>query len=284
MSKRPYINFFLSLTLVAGCAQKQATVATIKTAYGDMVAVLYDDTPKHKENFIKLANSHYFDSTLFHRVIHGFMIQGGDPDSKTAAPGVMLGNGGPGYTLDAEIIPQHLHEKGALAAARLSDQQNPKKASNGSQFYIVHGRVLPVEEMTIDHRKYDQALQKFFQNPANKGAFDSLGAAYQSGDDETFRAYYMALKPRVIKETGADVSQTVDEKKLRTYSTLGGTPQLDGSYTVFGKVIKGLEVIDKIANVEKDPNNRPLQDVPMTVSVEELSGKEISKRYGYTLP
>ena len=111
-------------------------VVTIKTQHGDMVAILYDETPKHKENFIKLAKQHYFDSTLFHRVIQGFMIQGGDPDSKKAKPGEPLGMGGPGYTVDAEINPKFFHEKGARSAARLGDDQNPTKASSGSQFYV----------------------------------------------------------------------------------------------------------------------------------------------------
>lgn len=284
MSKIPVITILATCIMVASCAQKRATVATIQTNYGDMVAILYDDTPKHKENFIKLANSHYYDSTLFHRVIKGFMIQGGDPDSRKATPGQMLGHGGPGYTIDAEIVPKYLHEKGALSAARLTDVQNPKKASNGSQFFVVQGRILDTEEMTLDQKKYDQALRRFFDNPANKGAYDSLGEAYQSGDEEQFRRLFLSLKPRVVKETGMDVTQTVSEEKLKAYSTLGGVPTLDENYTVFGKVIKGLDVIDKIADVQVDSNNRPGEDVRMKVSVEELSQKEIKKRYGYELP
>ena len=283
----PKISIFTVLAcciIVAGCAQKRATVATIKTSYGDMVAVLYDETPKHKENFIKLANGHYYDSTLFHRVIKGFMIQGGDPDSKKAAPGAMLGRGGPGYTIDAEIVPKYFHEKGSLSAARLADMQNPKKASNGSQFYIVQGRILDEQEMTLDQKKFDQALRVYFNNPAHKGAFDSLGAAYQANDEELYRKLFLALRPKVEKETGMDVSQTVAPDKLKAYSTVGGAPMLDGDYTVFGKVIKGLEVIDKITDVEKDGANRPTKDIPMTVTVEELTEKAIKKRYGYDLP
>lgn len=284
MSKSSLITILATCIIFAGCAQKRATVATIRTNYGDMVAILYDDTPKHKENFIKLANSHYYDSTLFHRVIKGFMIQGGDPDSRKAPSGTMLGHGGPGYTVDAEIISGRLHEKGALSAARLPDIQNPKKASNGSQFFVVQGRILDKEEMTLDQKKYDQALRRYFDNPAHKGAYDSLGAAYQSGDEEQFRKIFLALKPRVVKETGMDVTQTVSDEMLKAYSTLGGAPSLDGNYTVFGKVIKGLDVIDKIADVQVDANNRPAEDVRMKVSVEELSQREIRKRYNYELP
>jgi len=278
------IAISISFIIASGCAQKKEQIVFIKTSYGDMVAILYDETPKHKENFLKLAKEHYFDSTLFHRVIEGFMIQGGDPDSKKAKPGQMLGSGGPGYTVAAEIVPKYFHEKGALSAARLGDAQNPKRFSSGSQFYVVQGRVLGEEEMTIDQIKYDRALQKFFENPANKGAYDSLGAAYQSSDQEQFRKLFVGLKPRVIKETGMDVSQTVAPDKLKAYSTVGGAPMLDGSYTVFGKVIKGLEVIDKIAAVKKDPANRPLEDIPMTITIEELSRKKIKEQFGYEYP
>jgi len=285
MKRIPGIIFISICFLIAsGCAQEKDYVVTIKTSYGDMVAILYEETPKHKENFINLAKKHFYDSTLFHRVIEGFMIQGGDPDSKKALPGQTLGRGGPGYTLDAEINPKFFHERGALSAARLSDAQNPKKASNGSQFYIVQGRVLGLEEMTLDQGKYDRALQKFFENPANHGAQDSLTTAYQSGDQQRFRKIFLDLKPRVVKETGMDVSQTVPPEKLKAYSTVGGAPMLDGSYTVFGKVIKGLEVVDKIAAVQKGNADRPLQDIAMTVTVEEMTKNRIEELYGYEYP
>src|SRR5688572_12438549 len=130
------LPFLLSVSLIfSSCAQKKDFVVTFKTPYGDMVAILYDETPKHKENFIKLAKEHYFDSLLFHRVIQEFMIQGGDPDSKNATPGQHLGSGGPTYTIPAEFNPKFVHEKGALSAARTPDAQNPTKASSGSQFY-----------------------------------------------------------------------------------------------------------------------------------------------------
>ena len=276
--------FSICVIIASSCAQEKDYVVTIKTSYGDMIAILYDETPKHKANFIKLTKEHFYDSTLFHRVIEGFMIQGGDPDSKKAAAGAPLGRSGPGYTLDAEINPKFFHERGVIAAARLGDAQNPKKASNGSQFYIVQGRVLSQEEMTLDQRKYDLALKKFFENPANKGAYDSLTTVYQSGGEEAFRKLYLALKPRVVKETGMDISQTVDAAKLKAYSTVGGSPMLDGGYTIFGKVIKGLEVLDKIAALQKDDMHRPLENVAMTVTVEEMSKKKIKKEYGYEYP
>jgi len=138
----------LSLILTSCAQDEKEYVVTIKTEYGDMIGILYDETPQHKANFIKLAKEHYYDGTLFHRVMKGFMIQGGDPDSKTVKPGEALGNGGPGYTIPAEFNPNFFHEKGAIAAARLNDPVNPKKESSGSQFYIVQGQVL--SEVEVD--------------------------------------------------------------------------------------------------------------------------------------
>ncbi|HEY9046368.1 MAG TPA: peptidylprolyl isomerase, partial [Ohtaekwangia sp.] len=170
---RSLLLVLLISIITSSCAQEKDYVVTIKTKYGDMVAILYDETPKHKQNFIKLAKEHFYDSLLFHRIIEGFMIQGGDPDSKKAGKGQMLGRGGPGYTVDAEITPKYFHEKGALSAARLSNEQNPSRASSGSQFYIVQGSKVSEDEIKIDPAKYNQALQQFFSNPANQPAYDT---------------------------------------------------------------------------------------------------------------
>jgi peptidyl-prolyl cis-trans isomerase B (cyclophilin B) len=274
----------ICLIMFAGCAQNTDHVVTIKTSYGDMVAILYDETPKHKENFIKLAEEHFFDSTLFHRVIEGFMIQGGDPDSKKAKPGDPLGRGGPGYTVDAEFNPKFFHEKGALSAARLGDAQNPTKASSGSQFYIVQGTKMREEELKTDLMKLNQGMQQFFQNPANRPAYDSMVALYNSGNMKGYQEYMMALKPRVEKATGISAEKTVAPEVLQAYTTLGGAPSLDGEYTVFGKVISGLDVVDKIAQVPKGPGDRPLEDIRMTVTVEEMPKKKIEERYGFKYP
>lgn len=186
----------------------------IETKYGDMKVRLYDETSKHRDNFIKLAEDGYLDGTLFHRIIDGFMIQGGDPDSKNAAPRAALGMGGPNYKIPAEINPELLHYKGVLAAARQPDVYNPEKESNGSQFYIVQGG-----EIT------DAMLTRYQQR---KG----------------------------IKYT---------KEQRSKYKKLGGAPQLDMEYTVFGEVVEGLEVIDKIATIKRDARNRPIDDVKMTV-------------------
>ncbi|HEY3404197.1 MAG TPA: peptidylprolyl isomerase, partial [Ohtaekwangia sp.] len=252
--------------------------------YGDMIAILYNETPKHKENFIKLAKEHYFDSLLFHRVIKDFMIQGGDPDSKKAAPGQPLGQGGPGYTIEKEFNTKFFHQKGALAAARLGDQQNPTQASSGSQFYIVQGRALTEEDLNIDSQKFGQAAQQFMTNPANQAARDSAMQFYQTGDQDGYRKYMIQLKPRIEKFTGINTKREVDPAKLKAYTTNGGFPDLDGQYTVFGQVIKGFDVIDKIAAQPGNPMNRPLEDIRMKVSVKEMSRKKIEKEYGYKFP
>jgi cyclophilin family peptidyl-prolyl cis-trans isomerase len=212
------------------------------------------------------------------------MIQGGDPDSKKAGSQQMLGRGSPGYTIDAEINPKYFHEKGSLSAARLGNEQNPTKASSGSQFYIVQGSKSSEDEIKIDPEKYNQAMQQFFQNPANQPAYDSIAKFYQSGDMKGAQAFIMKLKPRVEKQTGIKTEKEVSPEKLKAYSTVGGTPQLDGEYTVFGKVIKGLEVIDTIATRQKDQFDRPVEDIRMTVTVEEVSKKKITKLYGYQYP
>lgn len=278
------VIFLISVLIVTGCAQNKDYVVTIKTNYGDMVAILYDETPKHKENFIKLAKEHFFDSTLFHRVIEGFMIQGGDPDSKNAQPGQPLGRGGPGYTVEAEFNPKFFHHKGALSAARLGDAQNPSKASSGSQFYIVQGSKMTEEEVKMDQMKLNQALQQFFQNPANRAAYDSVSVIYNSGDMKQYQDYIMRMRPRIERTTGISTQKEVTPEIINAYTTVGGAPTLDGAYTVFGKLLKGEDILDKIAAVGKGPGDRPLEDIRMTVTVEEVPKKKIEKLYGYKYP
>ncbi|MBS1555207.1 MAG: peptidylprolyl isomerase [Bacteroidetes bacterium] len=289
MNKSFSVALLIGLSLVSSCAQKSSKndyVVTIKTSYGDMVAILYDETPKHKANFIKLAKEHYFDSLLFHRVIAGFMIQGGDPDSKRAVPGQPLGQGGPGYTVDAEFNPKYFHEKGALSAARLGDQQNPTKASSGSQFYIVQGTIVPqsdIEDLKIDQMKFNTAFRQVMMNASNKPLIDSLNQVYMAGDMLAYKKMLFGLVPRIEKQTGMTVTKYVSPEKIKAYTTVGGAPHLDGDYTVFGKVIKGLEVIDKIA-AAPTAAERPTNDIRMFVTVEEMSKSKITKLYGYVFP
>jgi cyclophilin family peptidyl-prolyl cis-trans isomerase len=281
-------NFFfialISLCVTSCQAQKTDHVVTIKTKYGDMIAILYDETPKHKANFIKLAKAHYYDSLLFHRVIEGFMIQGGDPQSKNAKKGQRLGNGGPDYTIEAELNRGFLHEKGALSAARLGDQVNPAKASSGSQFYVVHGKKFSEQELKTDKQKMNQGLQQFFQKPENKKFYDSMATFYKANDMAGYENFIMSLKPLIEQQLQIKLDRDISPEELKIYSTIGGAPHLDGSYTVFGKVIKGLDVIDQIATQKKDQTDRPLEDVVMIVTVEEMPKKKIEKLYGYKYP
>lgn len=194
------------------------TMVIIHTDFGDMKVALYNETPLHRDNFVKLVKEKYYDGTLFHRVINGFMIQAGDPDSKNAKPGQHLGQGGPGYTVPAEFNTKLIHKKGALAAARMGDQVNPTKASSGSQFYIAQGQVYTAQQLSM-------LMQRMGKNPSSL--------------------------------------------QIDTYTTVGGVPHLDGDYTVFGQVIEGLDIIDKIAAVKTDRADRPLQDLKITISLVE---------------
>jgi cyclophilin family peptidyl-prolyl cis-trans isomerase len=217
-------------------------------------------------------------------VIKEFMIQGGDPDSKRARQGERIGSGGPGYTIDAEFNSKFLHEKGVLSAARLGDQQNPSKASSGSQFYVVQGKKYKPEELKVDQVLLNKGLQQILMIPGNEALFDTLSRLYQSGDMKAYEEKVMSLKGRIEKETGMKVEKDIPQERLDTYSTVGGAPHLDGEYTVFGKVIKGLEIIDWIADQPVDDNDRPLDDIRMTVTVEEMPKKKIEKLYGYDYP
>lgn len=289
MKKQFFILMLTSLALFSSCGQndKKDYVVTIKTNYGDMIAILYDETPQHKKNFIKLAEEKYFDSLLFHRVMQGFMIQGGDPDSKKAQPGQQLGVGGPGYTIPAEFNQGLFHVRGALSAARLPGNQNPTKASSGSQFYIVQGTVVnkaDVDNLKIDNEKLNLGFQLIAGNPANKPLMDSLMFIYSSGDMQVYQKKILSLVPLIEKQTNIKVTKEVSPEKIEAYTTVGGAPHLDGDYTVFGKVIKGLEVIDKIADQTVDGKYRPMDDVRMTVTVQEMSRKKITKEYGYQFP
>lgn len=211
--KNLYLLLFVCVISLASCAQgEKSQRAVIETEFGNMTVELYNSTPKHRDNFIKLVNEKFYDDLLFHRIIKDFMIQGGDPNSRGAAPGVALGSGGPGYLIDNEIGAPHL--RGTLAAARTGGPSNPDKKSSGSQFYIVQGI-----------QQSDKQLDSFESRKRFK----------------------------------------YNETQRKLYKERGGRPDLDGEYTVFGEVVEGMEVIDKIAAVEKAPGDRPVKDVKMKI-------------------
>lgn len=211
------LTYILLLLAVVACSSQKDMKVRMHTTAGVIDLCLYDETPKHKENFLKLVKEHLYDSLLFHRVIKDFMIQGGDPDSKNAAAGALLGEGDLGYTIDAEFMPQvHFHRRGVLAAAREGDDVNPTKASSASQFYIVWGKVYTKEQL------------------------------------DAYKEYYQ-------RRTGRELNITPEQEVV--YTTVGGTPHLDGEYTVFGEVINGLDVVERIQSVACDSNDRPLEDI-----------------------
>ena len=256
-------------------------LVTIKTDIGEMKAILYDETPLHKENFLKLVNEGFYDSLLFHRVMQGFMIQGGDPNSKNAEQGTRLGNGGPGYTVQAELVPAFFHQKGALSAARQPDQVNPEKASSGSQFFIVQGLVVPREDLEGNNQGLIiQAFRKLMsEQPEHPLALEYQETMTNNPQDNmAMQTKVDSTLSRLSEATGMNF--TVPEQRIEKYTTVGGYPPLDENYTVFGQVIQGLEIIDQIATYEVDPANRPLQDIVMHISVEEMSKKAIAEKYG----
>jgi len=241
----------------------------VTTSLGSFTVLLYGDTPRHRDNFLKLVKEGAYDGTLFHRVISNFMVQAGDPDSKTAKPGQQLGAGDVGYTLEAEInFPRHYHKRGALAAARQGDQVNPQRRSSGCQFYVVTGEKYTEQQLTQFERRLEQSgLQAHFNQLAQEN-MDSILALQQKRDS----AGLHALQDRLIAETeawGKANPMRMTPEMRRDYTTIGGTPHLDNEYTVFGEVVSGMDVIDKIEKVETDRSDRPVEDVKI------LSMKEV---------
>ena len=233
----------------------------VETSVGPFTVLLYGDTPKHRDNFVKLVKEGYYNGTLFHRVINEFMVQAGDPDSKTAKPGQALGSGGPDYTIEAEIVyPKHFHKRGALAAARQGDQVNPLKASSGSQFYIVTGKKVTEGEM--------KQMESYLENSALQTRFAQLAQSHmtevremqQKGD----QAGLEKLQNQLIEEAKQYVAEhpvNITDEMKEAYKTVGGTPHLDNAYTVFGEVISGMGTIDKIEKVQTDGMDRPKDDI-----------------------
>ncbi len=235
---------------------ESVNMVLIETEFGNMKIKFYDQTPLHKKNFIKLANNSFFNDLLFHRVINEFMIQGGDPDSKTAAPGVKLGNGGPGYDIAAEFNDSLYHKKGVIAAAREGDDLNPEKKSSGSQFYLVQGKKYNDEELN-ELEKQTSLNDYIVKNPS---VLSELHKISQKTNDKSNEFIYKYLKKKkdfvLIK---------IPEFKRIAYKEIGGIPFLDNNYTVFGEIIEGIDVIDKIAATETDKNKRPLKNIKMKI-------------------
>jgi peptidylprolyl isomerase len=252
--------------------KKKETMVLISTNFGDITIKLYNETPHHRDNFIKLVEEGFYDSTIFHRVITQFMIQGGDPDSKNAKPGQQLGNGGPGYEINPEFRSNLYHKRGALAAAREGDRVNPEKKSSGSQFYIVQGRVFTKEEMEIQMQRANQeAISSFFatfiNDPKNLKYRKQVDSCRTAKDMDGLMKLQKELEELNKDEIAKISTVKFNKEQMELYTTVGGAPHLDGAYTVFGEVVSGIDVIDKIAAVEKDGSNRPLVDIKMNMKI-----------------
>lgn len=232
------------------------------TTMGDITILLYGDTPKHLDNFVKLASEGYYDGLLFHRVINDFMIQGGDPNSRNAAAGKMLGDGDPSYQIDAEINwPLHYHKRGALAAARTGDNVNPERKSSGSQFYIVTGRTFSEGQLAQMERNMQLEQKKAIFNSLAAEQRDSIMSMRRNRDQAGLQKLQDELARRT-EAMAAEQGPVVFTPEMReTYTTVGGTPHLDRAYTVFGEVIEGMDVVDRIQKSETDANDRPVNDV-----------------------
>ena len=260
----------MSSTLVAKENKKmenqtvQATgdaMVDIKTSVGDIRIRLYGETPKHRDNFLKLVEEGFYNDVLFHRVINQFMIQTGDPNSKGAPAGKSLGSGAPGYELDAEIVyPRLFHKRGALAAARTGDEVNPMRRSSGSQFYIVTGKVYNAGQLgQMEKQLQMQQMQSIFNGLATQYR-DSIMNMRRNRD----QAGLQALQEELVKKTEAEAAKNPAKftpEQIEAYSTVGGTPHLDGTYTVFGEVVSGMDVVSKIETTPTGAMDRPKEDI-----------------------
>lgn len=285
---RKHLILMLAIGMVlSACAQDQPTFAvkkytktegkkdylvTIHTTFGDMKAVLFDETPLHRDNFLKLAQSGSYDSTIWHRVIDEFMIQGGGIDMKPGTPQNS-------EKIPAEFDARLFHVKGALAAARQGDRTNPEKASSWCQFYIVQGKTWTNDELTLDQQKLNAGFGKLLQNDKFIGLRDEIVALQEKRDFDGINKLVISKASLVESELGISVRKEVSQERVDAYTTIGGTPHLDDQYTVFGQVVEGFEVIDKIAST-KTVRDKPVEDIYLTIEVEEVSKKKLSKQFG----
>lgn len=233
----------------------------ISTTLGDIVVRLYDETPLHRDNFLKLATTGYYDNVLFHRVIKDFMIQGGDPNSKEAVPGAQYGTGGPDYTIEAEIKPELIHKRGALAAARQGDEVNPERRSSGSQFYIVWGQIYNQGQIGQLAKQMDMQAQQAIFNQLVAEHRSEIMQLRRDRNQEGLMELQNDLQAQTYAKFQSMPNKGLTDAQKEAYTTLGGTPHLDGQYTVFGEVIDGLDVVEKIQSTKTQRGDRPCEDI-----------------------
>lgn len=240
---------------------EKRTQVKLETTMGNITVELYNETPKHRDNFIKLAKEGVYDSTLFHRVIKQFMVQAGDPTSKTASDTAMLGNGDVGYTVPAEFVPKFFHHKGTLAAAREGDNVNPQKASSGCQFYIVTGRKFTEPQLLgMENKINEQREEAIFDSLAQKH-MKEIYKMRKAGDTEGLYALQDTLEAQAQAMADKEEKFHFTPRQIQAYTTVGGAPHLDGSYTVFGEVVEGMETVEKIEIAKTNRADRPLDNI-----------------------
>ncbi len=244
----------------------------IETAKGNMLLILFNETPLHRDNFIKLIDNKFYDSLLFHRVINNFMIQGGDPDSKRAKKEQLLGDGDVGNTIPAEFNSKLFHRRGMLCAAREGDDINPLKASSGCQFYIVQGKSHTDETLKkTEYRVNKEIIQKLTDEFLSKSENQNLKTKYNYYNENNLKDSLNIIKKQIDQFVLPEFEKTnhyqYSDFQKQVYKTIGGTPHLDNNYTVFGEVVFGSEVIDAIANSQTDSNDRPIEDIIMKITI-----------------
>jgi len=260
------------------CSGQKDYLVTITTEKGEIKAILFDDTPEHKSNFIRLAEEGRFDSTEFHRVMKNFMVQGGDVFSKEGLSPAEW------PTIEAEIRPNHYHRKGMIAAARQGAGVNPMKRSNGSQFYIAIGKVYMEEELKADLEKLQPAFMQYVQLGSQQALRNEYTRLYKAGQFDSLTMLVISKREEIEKSLNLNLSKEFTPEQIAAYTTIGGTPHLDKEYSVFGEVISGLGIAEEISKVATGARDKPLVPVYMKVKVQKMSRKKIEKDYGYVYP
>lgn len=261
---------FIALTACSAGSKKQTnhhmenekrTLVKLETTMGNITVALYNETPKHRDNFIKLVKEGVYDSTLFHRVIKQFMIQAGDPDSKNASDTAMLGSGDVGYTIPAEFNPEFFHKKGVLAAARQGDDVNPEKASSGCQFYIVTGRKFTEPQLLGMENKINEQHEEALFDSLARQHMKEIYKMRKAGDNAGLLELQDTLEAQARELADKEEKFRFTPEQIKAYSTVGGAPHLDGSYTVFGEVTEGMEVVENIEIAKTNRADRPVENI-----------------------
>lgn len=240
---------------------EKRTLVKLETTMGNITVALYNETPKHRDNFIKLVKEGVYDSTLFHRVIKQFMIQAGDPDSKNASDTAMLGSGDVGYTIPAEFNPKFFHKKGVLAAARQGDDVNPEKASSGCQFYIVTGRKFTEPQLLGMENKINEQREEALFDSLARQHMKEIYKMRKAGDNAGLLELQDTLEAQARELADKEEKFRFTPEQIKAYSTIGGAPHLYGSYTVFGEVTEGMEVVDNIEIAKTNRADRPIENI-----------------------